>query len=597
MITFNIKQQLRFFKPGKIELSDFSVITGVNGSGKTFLLNCMKTPSIENDFETNQHLIHFIDNNSFKDVPAQAPILNPEITSYSNKFESHYWIGSMGQAVKPPYLQATYDKIGKYLKKDTEKLTQDDFSKFYQLNNDLSLEGIFNKNFFLKAMRYSKVLSDNQYKEYLNRSKGNTNIFYLTSEEFTEYYGEAPWEFVNKIFASLNINYVIEVPDLSLPETPFNLYFINKSNGTKITFGSLSSGEQVIVSTVFSIYNIDGESPYPKILLMDEPDASLHPSMIKSFLNVIEEVFVRSKGIKVIMTTHSPTTVALAPEDSIFTMTGSESVIEKTTKDAALKLLTDGVPSFSVNYENRRQVFVESPYDVKYYERLYDILSKKLNKEISLNFIASGDVQKNEFGVGKHSCDIVKEITALMRGYGNNFIWGIIDWDRKSEMPECKFVSILGWEQRYSIENYLFDPLLVAALLLREKYISREELGLSADETYINFKNFGSEKLQVIADIILEKLHPSLTDKEALAIDGFAEVTLLNNLKINLPNWFLLHQGHKLEEAYIKSFDELKTSKKNKEELLKLEIINKVIDDIPELISVDILHLLQDIQK
>ena len=34
---------------------------------------------------------------------------------------------------------------------------------------------------------------------------------------------------------------------------------------------------------------------------------------------------------------------------------------------------------------------MESRYDVEYYEQLYNKLSPKLNPEISLNFISSGD--------------------------------------------------------------------------------------------------------------------------------------------------------------------------------------------------------------
>jgi len=52
-------------------------------------------------------------------------------------------------------------------------------------------------------------------------------------------------------------------------------------------------------------------------LLLDEVDASLHPSMIKNLLDVIEKIFLKN-GCKVILATHSPTTVALAPEESIY---------------------------------------------------------------------------------------------------------------------------------------------------------------------------------------------------------------------------------------------------------------------------------------
>src|SRR5690606_993094 len=124
------------------------------------------------------------------------------------------------------------------------------------------------------------------------------------------------------------------------------------------------------------------------------------------------------------------------------------------------------------------QIFVESKYDVEYYERLYQIFKKRLNSEISLNFIASGDVQNNKNRQPISTCDQVIKITDLLRNSGNKFIWGIIDWDLNSKKPKSEFLRILGWEERYSIENFLLDPLLMAILLMVEKIRKPEFFGL-----------------------------------------------------------------------------------------------------------------------
>src|SRR5207247_9494265 len=121
------------------------------------------------------------------------------------------------------------------------------------------------------------------------------------------------------------------------------------------------------MSLALSLYNSNFDIEFPKIRLMNEPDAHLHHSMTRKFLDVIQNVFVNEKGVKVIMTTHSPSTVALAPEESIFLMNKTTPRIAKANKDEALRILTSGVPTLSINYENRRQVFVESKYDVEFY--------------------------------------------------------------------------------------------------------------------------------------------------------------------------------------------------------------------------------------
>lgn len=593
-MKLTLKSPYLFFPNFEEKLPNFTVITGKNGSGKTNLLKGIKSQTISNDITSNDSLITLLNSNSFNIAQESLSMNNPArhydiYQMYTGK-KTDFFLEQKGQK---GFLRKTVDIIAKMSGKKIDELTEDDFVKYTPVNSANIRGGLYNLDFLWDCLEYANKLHTNLYNEFL--SKRGRNASFLTDEEFTETFGIAPWDSVNKMFDSMQVEYEIETSDISDLDN-FRVFFVHKKSREKMVFSSLSSGEQVIILTILSIFNFNSNFQIPKILLMDECDAWLHPSMIKDFLKLIEEVFVNQKNIKVILTTHNPTTVALAPGDNIYVMTRGEELIESTTKDIALKILTEGVPSFSVNYENRRQVFVESPYDVNYYERLYRILSSKLNPEISLYFIASGDVQKNEFGVGKNSCDIVKEITELMRGYHNNFIWGIIDWDRKTAKPDCEYVKVLGWQQRYSIENYLFDPLLVAALLLREKYINRQELKIEASESYVDFKMFSNERLQGIVDYILEKLHPHLTDEDALSIVGHSEAHLINGAKISLPNWFLIHQGHKLEEAYIKAFDDLKKSKRNKEQLLKLEIIDKVIDDVPEILSVDILELLKDLQ-
>ncbi len=344
------------------------------------------------------------------------------------------------------------------------------------------------------------------------------------------------------------------------------------------------------MSLALALYNSNFDIEFPKVLLMDEPDASLHPSMSKQFLDVIQKVFVEEKGVNVIITTHSPSTVALAPEETLYIVNKTETRIEKSTKDKALKILTSGVPSFSVNYENRRQIFVESPNDVMFYEKLYHKFSNYLIPDISLSFISSGESRTGKNGMKISNCDQVINITNTLRSAGNNFVWGVIDWDLTNKSSD--FVKVLGNGNRYAIENYLFDPILVAALLLREKIVTRENLKLKENETYVDFKNLTQDQLQFISDYIVTKVEQITNPVDTIT----SETELLNGIKINIPNWYLHHNGHGLENIIIDTFPELNALKRGKEEQLKLDIINKVIDDIPELVSKDLLDIFIIIQ-
>lgn len=379
-----------------------------------------------------------------------------------------------------------------------------------------------------------------------------------------------------------NLDYFINSPVGLDRDAPFELKLVNNFTKFEVKFSDLSSGEKVLMSLALALYNSKFASEFPKLLLMDEPDASLHPSMSKQFLDVIQNVFVRDKGVKVIITTHSPSTVALAPEESLYIVNKTGQRLEKSTKDQALKILTSGVPSFSVNYENRRQVFVESKYDVIFYEKIYDKIKNKLTKDISLNFISSGVA-----GVG--NCDQVIDVVKQLTSFGNKLIFGIIDWDKKNKPNE--HVLVLGEGERYSLENYIFDPILLSALLLSERIVTRVELGLQNNEAYSEFKNLPLEQLQFMSDFIINKV----SDKFDTTNTSRRLVTYANGLYIEVPEWYLHHQGHSLESIVKEKFPQL--NKFNREEALKKEIINRIIDDIPEFIPSDIIKSFQQIQE
>src|SRR5690606_26232930 len=121
----------------------------------------------------------------------------------------------------------------------------------------------------------------------------------------------------------------------------------------------------------------------PKLLLLDEPDAFLHPKMVERMYEVLHE-FHSSFGTVFWIITHSPTTTALAPPDSLH-LVHSRS-IESIDSDTAVAELLDGVPQIAILPENRRNVYVESHYDATIYQGLFEFLRKKsknLNSKIS----------------------------------------------------------------------------------------------------------------------------------------------------------------------------------------------------------------------
>jgi AAA domain, putative AbiEii toxin, Type IV TA system len=597
-------KSLEPFQP-PIELPNFIILSGLNGGGKSQLLVAISQNNIRL-IENNQPLkpIKYVGHNALE--PNNSIVVSPDTLSQPikdlvnlyNAFRNHRGMSparsKLENIVNDQRKLNIIRRIAESAGKDVENLTNDDFSRHYPLQNGMQQTDIFYQNFSTLFKRYNVKHFENEINKHLSQKGGKDEINKylrdkhgngegLSDEEFSRVYGEPPWIFANKIIAEAGLDYQFSSPDNQRPDEPFELKLVNNLNGAAINFSDLSSGEKVIMSLALSLYNSKFDVEFPKVLLMDEPDSHLHPSMTKQFLDVIQNVFVAAKGVKVIMTTHSPSTVAIAPEDSLFVMNKTAPRIEKTTKDKALRILTYGVPTLTISYENRRQVFVESRHDVSFYEKAYEKLKDRLVPEISINFISSG------VG-GQGNCDQVKEIVNTLTRFGNYSIYGIIDWDMSNTGDN--FVKVIGQNKRYSLENYIFDPILLAAFLLREKFIDRTELGLTEGDRYTDFLHFEDAKLQAIADFITDKISPRIADKSDADLQ---EIEYVNGRRVNAPSWLLKVQGHELEGIIKSLFPQLNRYQREGE--LKREIMNKVIDDIPEFIPADILSVFRDIQN
>jgi predicted ATP-binding protein involved in virulence len=188
-------------------------------------------------------------------------------------------------------------------------------------------------------IRYSR----NKYNLFSNKTEGTSNIA-IPEEEFERLNGKKPWDVINGILERFgSIDYRINIPEGSDPYGKYLLRLKHKNGvAVEIDFSNLSSGEKVLMALVASIYKASYDKHFPNLLLLDEIDASLHPSMIQNLLDTINEIFL-AQNMKVILVTHSPTTIALAPESSIFVMEKSgEDRLIKSSKNEALSILTEG---------------------------------------------------------------------------------------------------------------------------------------------------------------------------------------------------------------------------------------------------------------
>lgn len=634
-----------------IEIPELTIITGVNGAGKSHLLEAIQNNAISiDDVTPNQpngpQPIRRFDSNTL--VPQDTgPFSAAQIAQEQSNFWTeikqhrephlnqvrdalrHFGVSTLDQysikellALQPEDLQkigidagiasqikstiantaANADEHVKnmFVRNDPQNrsklissiakssrvpifsMEEDDFFRDYpKLWQPTDL---FQQSFARLFSAYQRQWSQNKLKE-LARKEGE-NVDFLSNEQFISKHGIAPWEFLNHILSVAELDFRINEP-YKWDDRPYEPVLTDIKRNIRVKFNDLSSGERILMSFALCLYHAkdkNSSADFPKVILFDEIDAPLHPSMTRSLLRTIKQTLVDELKIKVILTTHSPSTVALAPSESIYVMhKHGENRLRATSKDAALGILTSGVPTLSVNYENRRQVFVESRYDVQYYNHLYDLSKSELDPEISITFIASGPG-------GNGDCEQVKSLVGQLSAGGNKTVVGVIDWDTRNASAGA--ILVLGEGERYSIENFLLDPILLCLLLLREKFITPDQVGLDSKFKYTDAENLSQEQIQSLADSLANKLSKFLnTNNSTETID----LTYSNGKSVKAPQWLATTQGHKLEQHLKEVFPSLLRYRNEPD--LKLAIAQRVLDDFPGFMPASIVSLFKEIQR
>ena len=404
-------QSIKQFEP--VELDDFTILTGKNGSGKTHLLRALKNGHVQIDTITTNEIVLF-DFQQFK-IDNEAQFSREQLTQERKNSWSFFAIqntpslGHLKQLVsgaRNKNLNENQCDAVKLIAKQKNKslwsvdkrdIDDEDLrNKFVKYKKDLrnilhntaiknnpyrqSIIALANKldifldeidqNMFMEKFvpinlkddflptQIGKIFLDYRVKEYEEFHKlcdnGGNSCDVLKQQAIQKcrkMYGDStPWEILNDFLNAYSMfEYAISFPKPVTTETysyQSGLSFIpqleNATNDVTVNYNDLSSGEQILFALALCLFKVHSDNIFPKLLLLDEIDASLHPTMIENLFRVIEDVFL-PKGTKVILVSHSPTTIALAPDNSIFVVNKNDNKkIEKRDKNSALSILTQG---------------------------------------------------------------------------------------------------------------------------------------------------------------------------------------------------------------------------------------------------------------
>ncbi|WP_426124595.1 ATP-binding protein [Pseudomonas sp. PSPC2-3] len=401
----------------------------------------------------------------------------------------------------------------------------------------------------------------NSYRRRINENEFNTwralvkhkEINYVEEDDVDEYFGRKPWDVINSMLEMVfDEKFVFSVPDESSDAYDYVAQLMLKGSGEVLTPDALSSGERTLLWLVLTLFNTQyGKtiaSAVPKLLLIDEPDAFLHPKMVEKLYTVLN-TFTKIFGTYVFITTHSPTTVALAPLDSIYVVDESGAFLVQ--KDLAISELLDGVNQISLDPENRLHVFVESFYDANLFNALYTHLrgvENAIDSKVSLSFIPSGGkVPSARIVEAMHSlvsqnAELVSKVVAAINGVGScahvygvvesftdvssKYVRGVVDWDLHNKPAPGVVVFAEGYA--YTTENIGLDPISILLLLHMDKGDDYPIVSLCGEEVSWGEWLDRLDLLQTSLDRYLERVMGSKNNRD-VEIDYISGVRLLTD--------------------------------------------------------------------
>lgn len=192
----------------------------------------------------------------------------------------------------------------------------------------------------------------------------------------------------------------------------FNIEFVKKVNDEKFFLTDASSGE---LCTLFNTLAISGSISDNSVILLDEPELSLHPEWQRDFLPLIKKMFSNYHDCHFIIATHSPSIVSSIPESNSFVVNLEENPANATPgKDYSFK---------SVDYQ-LAEIFHAPGYKNEYLiHQLINVLSQlsegrdldinfldKINKLIELDsFVDNDDPVKKLISTLKKALKVIKD--------------------------------------------------------------------------------------------------------------------------------------------------------------------------------------------
>jgi len=294
---------INFESKGKV--LDLIVLAGINGSGKTRVLESVLDFFYKIEmFYKSQNKIELF----YEEIENESIKTAGNIDVFYNELKN----GAKGAFLSPKYLEIKkiLKKFPKIIYVPTEinfqkvQKAQTNFKKEYSFINIVDSYEIKDIPSYI-ATRISKVANEEE----------NLTMGQVRKKVFAE---------INGIFEILELD--VKLSEISKDENSMPIF--TDSSGKKFGINELSSGEKQLFLRTLAIKMLEPEN---SIIMIDEPELSLHPKWQQKIVDVYRKI---GRNNQIILATHSPHILGSVEKENIILLEKNENgIVEVKTGD------------------------------------------------------------------------------------------------------------------------------------------------------------------------------------------------------------------------------------------------------------------------
>ncbi len=274
------------------EILDLIVLTGSNGSGKTRILECVLScfeNYINSNYQENKNRLDI----SFQENEKKCFEGNFDLGMFFKILNSYNWKKA------EPFILGDDSKKDDFFEK--EKILSDNlkiFPKIIYVPTEINFQKMNTASTTLvQKYKFINIVDTNLIKDIPSyiATKIITAIFQNKNKKVGEVQKKV-FDEINEIFGILDID--VKIEDIS--QDGRNIPIFKNSAGEKFDINELSSGEKQLFLRTLAIKMLNPEN---SIILIDEPELSLHPKWQQRIIDVYRKI---GKNNQIIIATHSP---------------------------------------------------------------------------------------------------------------------------------------------------------------------------------------------------------------------------------------------------------------------------------------------------